>query len=197
MSNFSPIWAKSVEKEEEAPVRLHEHIQDALRVFDKIKHWVYDPLHDLIRLAIVCHDLGKVLPVFQIRTVKNKNYLPNSPLANIPHSFFSLLWINQDKMKEKLPEQDADTYREFVLSAIAYHHWREHFFEFISTPHPEMADLLNGLDKTNREALQKNLEEEIKQLGDSWQELIAFNEAMAQGLRSGVPFMEYARPPYQ
>ncbi|MGC8965986.1 MAG: CRISPR-associated helicase Cas3' [Caldimicrobium sp.] len=197
MSNFSPIWAKSVEKEEEAPVRLHEHIQDALRVFDKIKHWVYDPLHDLIRLAIVCHDLGKVLPVFQIRTVKNKNYLPNSPLANIPHSFFSLLWINQDKMKEKLPEQDADTYREFVLSAIAYHHWREHFFEFISAPHQEVADLLNGLDKTNREALQKNLEEEIKQLGDSWQELIAFNEAMAQGLRNGVPFMEYARPPYQ
>jgi len=196
MSNPSPVWAKSI-KAGGTPLRLYEHIKDALRVFDKIKHRVYDHLHDPIRLAIVCHDLGKVLPVFQIRTVKNKNYLPNSPLANIPHSFFSLLWINQDKMKEKLPEQDADTYREFVLSAIAYHHWREHFFEFISTTHQEVADLLNGLDKTNREALQKNLEEEIKQLGDSWQELIAFNEAMAQGLRNGVPFMEYARPPYQ
>jgi len=197
MSSPSPIWAKSVEKGGEAPLRLHEHTGDALGVFDKIKHRVHSPLCDLIRIAIVCHDLGKVLPAFQICTVKNTKYSPNSPLTNIPHSLFSLLWINEDKLREKLLHQDADTYREFVLSAIAYHHWREDFFELISAPHPKIADLLNALDKTGKNELQENLKEEIGQLGDEWQKLIAFNEDMAQGLRNGVPFMEYARPPYQ
>jgi CRISPR-associated endonuclease/helicase Cas3 len=197
MSNHSFIWAKSVEKRGETPVRLSEHIKDALGVFDKIKHRVHDPLCDLIHLAIVCHDWGKVLPAFQIRTVKNTKYFPNSPLTNIPHSLFSLLWINEDKLREKLPHQDADTYQEFVLSAIAYHHWRENFFELISAPHPEIADLLDVLDINGKGEFQKNLEEEIGQLGDDWQKLIAFNEDMAQGLRNGVPFMEYARPPYQ
>jgi CRISPR-associated endonuclease/helicase Cas3 len=197
MSGRSSIWAKSVEKGGGDPIRLHEHIQDALEVFDQVKHRVENSLHELIRLAIVCHDWGKVLPAFQIRTVKNTKYSPNSPLTDIPHSLFSLLWINQDKLREKLPNQDPDTYREFVLSAIAYHHWRENFFELISAPYPEMADLLAALERAGREPLRKNLEEEIKHVGGNWKELIAFNEAMAQGLRSGVPFMEYARPPYQ
>jgi len=197
MSSPSPIWAKSVEKGGGDPVCLHEHIRDALDVFDKIRHRVKDLLCELIRLAIVCHDWGKVLPAFQIRTVKNTKYFPNSPLTNIPHSLFSLPWINEDKLREKLPNQDADTYREFVLSAIAYHHWRENFFELISAPHPKIADLLSALGKTGKNELQTNLKEEIGKLGDEWQELIAFNEAMAQGLRNGVPLMEYARPPYQ
>ena len=73
MSNSSPIWAKSIEKGGGTPVRLHEHIQDVLGVFDKIKCRVDCSLQvdgslcDLIRLAIVCHYWGKVLPVFQIR----------------------------------------------------------------------------------------------------------------------------------
>ncbi len=197
MSNPSPILAKSVEKEGGAPVRLHEHIRDVLGVFDKIKHRVNGPLSELIRLAIVCHDLGKVLPAFQIRTLKNKGYSPNSPLIAIPHSLFSLLWINQEKLQERLPPQDADAYLEFVLSAIAYHHWREHFFELISAPHLKIADLLDALDKTAKSELQENLKEEIRQVGADWDELVGFNEAMAQGLCNGVPFSEYARPPYQ
>ena len=197
MSNPSHIWAKSVEKGGGAPVRLHEHIQGALSVFDKIKPRLNDRLCGLIRLAIVCHDLGKVLPAFQIRTVKNTEYFPNSPLTNIPHSLFSLLWVNEENLRKKLPPQETDTYLEFLLSAIAYHHWRENFFDLISAPRPETADLLDTLDKTGKNELQENLEKEIGQLGDDWQKLIAFNEAMAQGLRNGVPFMEYARPLYQ
>ncbi|MGC9093866.1 MAG: CRISPR-associated helicase Cas3' [Bacteroidota bacterium] len=213
MSSTSFIWAKSVEKREETPVRLSEHIKDALGVFDKIKQrfeeiWAKGvekmakkaPLWEIIRLAIVCHDFGKVLPAFQIRTVKNKSYSPSSPIINVPHSLFSLLWINQENLKKCLRElfsDDADTYREFVLSAIAYHHWRDDFFELISAFHPEMADLIDVLDKAGKEALQKNLKEEIKLLGEDWQKLIAFNEGIAQGLRNGVPFSEYARPPYQ
>lgn len=197
MSNSSPIWAKSIEKGRGAPVRLHEHILHVLGVFDKIKHRVNDPLCGLIRLAIVCHDLGKVLPAFQIRTLENTSYSPNSPLIDLPHSLFSLLWINEEKLREKLPQRDTDTYRKFVLSAIAYHHWRESFFELISAPHQQIADLLNALDKAGRDELRKNLEEEIRQLGDDWHELVGFNEDMAKGLCKGVPFSEYACPPYQ
>jgi len=203
MSNSSAIWAKSIEKGGGTPVRLHEHIRDVLGVFDKIKCRVDCSLQvdgslcDLIRLAIVCHDLGKVLPAFQIRTLKNTSYSPNSPLINLPHSLFSLLWINGEKLREKLPQRDTDTYREFVLSAIAYHHWRESFFELISAPHQQIADLLNALDKAGRDELRKNLEEEIRQVGDDWHELVGFNEDMAKGLCRGVPFSEYACPPYQ
>lgn len=197
MTNPSPIWAKGIEKGGGAPVRLCEHIRDVLEVFDKIRCRVDSPLRELIRLAIVCHDWGKVLPAFQIRTLKNTGYFPNSPLIDIPHSLFSLLWINEEKLREKLPSQYTNTYREFVLSAIAYHHWRESFFELISAPHQQIADLLNALDKAGRDELRKNLEEEIRQVGDDWHELVTFNEDMAKGLCKGVPFSEYACPPYQ
>jgi len=170
--------------------------------FDKIKHRVNSQLPNLICLAIVCHDWGKVLPAFQIRTLKNSTYRPDAPLIQMPHSLFSLLWINETKLREKLQkelqEKDISDYREFLLSAIAYHHWRENFFELISASHREIMDLLDELDRAGRKNdLQKNLQEEIQQLGNNWHELIAFNEEMAKGLRNGVPFMEYARPPYQ
>jgi CRISPR-associated endonuclease/helicase Cas3 len=202
MSDRSPIWAKSVEKDGGAPVRLYEHIQHALAVLDNIKHRVKAPLCELIRLAIVCHDWGKVLPAFQIRTLKNSTYKPDAPLIQMPHSLFSLLWIDETKLREKLQkelqEKDISDYREFLLSAIAYHHWRENFFELISASYREIMDLLDELDRAGRKNdLQKNLQEEIQQLGNNWHELIAFNEEMAKGLRNGVPFMEYARPPYQ
>jgi len=196
----SSIWAKSSEKGAGSPVRLADHIRDALAVFDKIKGRVNGRLCDLIRLAIVCHDWGKVLPAFQIRTLKNLTYKPDAPLIQMPHSLFSLLWIEEAKLREKLQEQEKyfNSYHEFILSAIAYHHWRENFFELISASHQETVDLLDELERAGAiEALQKNLQEEIRQIGDQWHELIAFNEEMAKGLRNGVPFSEYARPPYQ
>jgi CRISPR-associated endonuclease/helicase Cas3 len=194
----SHIWAKSSEKGAGIPVCLAEHIRDVLAVFDKIKHRVNGRLCDLIRLAIVCHDWGKVLPAFQIKTLKNRTYNPHSPLIQMPHSFFSLLSIDEAKLREKLQKEGISDYYEFVLSAIAYHHWRESFFELISGPRQEMADLLEELERSGKiDELQKNLQEEIRQLGDDWHELIAFNEEIAKGLRNGVPFSEYARPPYQ
>ena len=197
----SQVWAKSSEKGTGNPVCLYEHIRDVLAVFDKIKHRVNSRLCDPIRLAIVCHDFGKVLPAFQIRTLKNSVYSPDSPLVQMPHSLFSLLWIDEAKLREKLKlqEKELNRYQEFVLSAIAYHHWRENYFQLISASHREVTDLLDELDRAGRKKdLQRNLQKEIQQLGDNnWHELIAFNEEMAKGLRNGIPFSEYARPPYQ
>ncbi|MBW2068419.1 MAG: CRISPR-associated helicase Cas3' [Deltaproteobacteria bacterium] len=195
----SPIYAKGGVKEAGKFIRLHEHIRDALESFDRISHHLSDSLSDLIRLAIVCHDLGKVLPAFQVRTLKNKHYTPNFPLINIPHSFFSILWINEEELQKKLAKDHrdhAEAYREFLVSAIAYHHWRDNFFELISTPSQEIADLLDTIDPV-KDRLRENLLAEIQRLKHEWQDFIDFNENIARGLRNGVPFSEYARPPYQ
>jgi len=195
---LAQIWAKSGKKRGGQPLRLYEHIQDILMTFDKIKHRVNSHLSNLICLAIVCHDWGKVLPAFQIQTMKNRGYNPNAPLIQMPHSLFSMLWIDEAKLRERLQEKDIHDYQEFLLSAIAYHHWRENFFELISASHQEIMNLLDELERAGmRDDLEKNLRGEIQQIGDQWHELIAFNEEMAKGLRNGVPFSEYVRPPYQ
>lgn len=188
------IWAKS-SKKEKGPIPLLEHTKDALMAFDEIKHRAPSHLCDFVRLAIICHDWGKVLPAFQIRTVKNRHYKPTSPSINVPHSFFSVLFINENKFRYKVPDRD---YREFLFSAIAYHHWRENFFGFISTYNDEIAELCEALERKGKiNELEQNLREEIKKLNDGWHEFIEFNIEMAKGLSNGVPFSEYARPPYQ
>ncbi|GIU81612.1 MAG: CRISPR-associated helicase Cas3' [Acidobacteria bacterium] len=202
MSENSHIWAKSSEKGGGESVRLSKHIKDVLEAFQRLieasqrlKDKVSDELHEAIKLAIICHDWGKVLPAFQIRTLKNTSYSPPYALYNVPHSLFSVLWIDRQKLCEKVGDK---TLVPFVVSAVAYHHWRESFFDLISSRSSELGALCDELERKGYiEQLKKNLEEEIKELGDDWCNLINFNSRMAQGLRNGVPFTEYALPPYQ
>lgn len=199
---MSKIWAKSSEKGGGTPVPLSEHIIDVLEAFNGLKDQVKDSqLGDLIQLAIVCHDWGKVLPAFQIRTLKNNDYKPFYPYHNVPHSLFSVLWINFEKLWEKISEKlnsDPSDYMNFVVSAVAYHHWREEFIELLGPHNRELGELCEELkSKGYVEKLQQNLKEEIQQLNGDWQNIIGFNAEMAEGLKNGVPFSEYARPPYQ
>jgi len=97
------VWAKS------EGIRLSKHIEDILQVFEKIKHKVSCDFHLPIKLSIFYHDLGKVLPKFQIETLGNKDYEPFDIIHSIPHSLFSVFWINIEKLKgilcdEKLKE---------------------------------------------------------------------------------------------
>lgn len=195
---MSEIWAKSSERASSTPVRLSEHIKDLLEVFDHLKEHVESDLREIIKLAIICHDFGKVLPAFQIRALKNKSYEPSYPYYNVPHSLFSVLWIDLDKLREHIKdsEQDQEDYLRFVLSAVAYHHWREEFIEWLSNR--KLGDLCRELEsKGYITRLQENLIEEIKKLNEDWHTLICFNSEMAKGLQNGVPLVEYARPPYQ
>ncbi len=194
---MSKIWAKSSKDGSSAPVSLSEHIQDVLEAFNVLKHQVKDShLSDLTQLAIVCHDWGKVLPAFQSRTLKNNDYEPFHPYHNVPHSLFSVLWINLEKLREKI---SLDDYVNFVVSAVAYHHWREEFIELLGAHNRTLGELCEELLQSKRcvEKLQQNLKEEIQQLNGDWESIIGFNEKMAEGLKNGVPFSEYARPPYQ
>lgn len=181
-------------KKEGKPISLSEHIKDALAIYDKIKQKVPKNLIDLVRLAIVCHDWGKILPAFQIKLMKNHFYQPSTPLIDVPHSFFSVLLMKEDFLRAKVP----DDYQEFLISAIAYHHWRENFFEIITGFNEDLAELCRSLEGDDKiSELEENLHREIEKLSEAWSELIGFNSPMAMGLRQGVPFSEYARPPYQ
>lgn len=199
---MSEIWAKSIKKGGSKPVPLSEHTQDVLKAFEGLKDQVKDShLSDLIQLAIVCHDWGKVLPAFQIRTLKNNDYEPFHPYHNVPHSLFSVLWINFEKLREKISEKlnsDLGDYVNFVVSAVAYHHWREEFIELLSAHNRKLGELCEELrSKGYVEKLQQNLEGEIQQLNGEWHTLIGFNTEIARGLTNGVPFSQYACPPYQ
>lgn len=195
------IWAKSDGAATGKPVTLAEHTRDLLCTFEKLQSKVAsNKLHELIRLAIVCHDWGKVLPAFQIRTLQNRAYRPAYPSIGLDHSLASLLWINEEKLREWLIQkgfsEELETYQRILFSAIAYHHWRESFFDLVSGSHDKVVDLLDELEAV-KEALRTNLKEELKKIGKDWEELLGYNQEMAEGLRRGVPIAEYAPPPYQ
>ena len=203
------IFAKS-NRTEGLNIALSEHITDALNIFESIKAKIPAHLHQLIRLAIIFHDLGKVLPAFQIKTIKNRLYKPSSPLINVPHSLFSVLLIEENKVHKKISEilqaqdqprndQSTNDYLKFLFSAIAYHHWRETFSQLISSYSNELGELCEELEIQEKMIcqLEKNLHEELEKPQDGWAEFIKFNREMARGLSKGVPFYEYVCPPYQ
>jgi CRISPR-associated endonuclease/helicase Cas3 len=205
---MTEIWAKSKDKSknETEPVRLGEHTLHLLQALEAIPNHtstvvLSGKVRELVRLAIMCHDLGKVLPAFQIRRLGNQNYLPSDVLHNIDHSLVSLLWVDDQKLEEKIKELVPDgfeRYKRFVASAIAYHHWRERFVELLRPDSEDFQRLADRLltDTDFRESLKNNLVEEMKGIA-GLDGIISFNQQMADGLRNGVPFTEYATPPYQ
>lgn len=201
---MAEIWAKSKNKDkpEEKPVTLSQHTNDLLTAFEHLKSRISDSkLQEIIRLAIICHDFGKVLPAFQIRRLGNRQYEPSDVYHDIDHSLVSVLWVAQDKLEEHIkaaaPDEIED-YKRFVLSAVAYHHWRERFLSLLGSNSQEFQNLCEKLldDQNFLESLKENLISEVKQIDHS-DSLVQFNREMAEGLKNGVPFTAYATPPYQ
>jgi CRISPR-associated endonuclease/helicase Cas3 len=71
--------------------------------------------------AALLHDLGKIDPVFQ---AKLKHARDNG--MEIPHGFLSLFFIKP----ERLPFAE-DRIKHAVISAVAFHHWRESFTDLM------------------------------------------------------------------
>lgn len=196
------IWAKSKDKNDQAVVTLKQHTQDALEVFLQLKEKIKnEKLHQLIIFAISLHDLGKVLPAFQIKSLKNKDYEPFDLYHNVPHSLFSLFWINQEKLQEVIANQyfeNAEDYLHFVVSSVAYHHWRENFSDFLQPNNEEIIQLCEQLQNGNfATSLQENLITEISQLHPKLPQVIELNKSIVEGLRNGISFANYVTPPYQ
>lgn len=130
------IWAKS--KTGDAEISLSQHINDVLAVSrclcpNNVKS---ETLRELIKIVIEYHDAGKVLPHFQRKTLGNSDYEPFEVYTHIPHSLLSALLVDAQKLQERLSvlfddQSKVETYTKYILSAIAYHHWRENFFDMV------------------------------------------------------------------
>lgn len=184
------VWAKS------NGTRLSKHIEHILQVFEKIKNKVSCDFHLPIKLSIFYHDLGKVLPKFQIETLGNKDYEPFDIIHSIPHSLFSVFWINIEKLKEKLCDERL---AEIIISSVAYHHWRDNFDDYI-TGKEDLKNFCEFVFKVKNE-LKNNLQNEINSLSDD--ELknyigpVDLNEKFSNEIKNGVKLYNIAIPPYK
>jgi len=191
---MSQIWAKS------KSITLSKHVEDALSAFDKIKCKIPDDtIKKAIKIAIFYHDFGKVIPKFQISKLGNKNYEPFDIIYEIPHSLFSVFWIDESEVKSILNNDEKLV--KFVISAVAYHHWRESFDEFIRTNN-EFKKFAKKVLNDWKDKFQKNLENEIKNLNINDDDIfklinsIKLNEKKLKEILNNLPFYYIAIPPY-
>lgn len=178
-------------------VSLKQHTDDILKAFEKLKDKINqnDDIINCIKWVIKLHDLGKVLPYFQIVVLENNDYQPweVDKDLNIYHSLSSILFINQEKLKEKLSNDDKTL--QYVLSAIAYHHWKNSLEMDLRYGGEKFEKLLNFEYK---QKLVENLKIELEELlNNENTNIIQFNENMCKGLSNGLSFSDYVIPPYQ
>lgn len=190
MENENKVWAKSIKDEDKPPITLREHTDNVLRAFLQLENKLENKqLKESIKTAIELHDLGKVNSYFQIRTLGNKNYKPFDVSHNIYHSLFSALWIDKEKLREKVGDENLTR---FIFSAVAYHHWKDSFenlLRFGGDTFKRLSDWLN--ENNNIKDLEKNLKAE-----GFTDEIISFDHKMLEGLKNGVSLAEYVTPLY-
>jgi CRISPR-associated endonuclease/helicase Cas3 len=180
-------------------IYLKEHIEDLKNVWyylwNKIKGKLRYSSEELnrifciVKFCIEKHDLGKVLPAFQIKTLGNFNYEPFEISIDVPHSIFSTFFVKDEEMEEFKEIFGKDNER-IILSIIAFHHWRESFDKIIngdSSLVEAARKLCNGKDF--KEKLIGNLRNE--DFAD-----IDINERVVKSLAKGTGFLKLVIPPY-
>lgn len=195
------IWGKS--KVDDREISLSQHINDVLHVFEHLGKKVPQLyLKELIRIIIKYHDAGKVLPYFQRKSLKNYFYLPFEVYTNIPHSMLSALLVDEQFLLEQLSTifdgdcEKAETYSKYVLSAIAYHHWRENFHDIVegnTDTFERLAILVD--DKKKWGQIKENLKTVYTQI-EGGSAMISINLKWLDGLNNGIRFADYVVPPY-
>lgn len=120
--------AKSGDKNHKAKT-ISEHVEDLLKQYDILFQQYPNSMEevekDLLKKAIIYHDIGKINTKFQNKLYKLLGLIPlidkNPNLEEIPHNMLSCFFIN---VKE-IQQQYGKEYARFLLSAIYYHHDRE------------------------------------------------------------------------
>jgi len=205
MKQPSRILAKGIKKHKDE-IYLNEHTCDVYNAFKnllnnkRVKEKISEELKQAIQIAIICHDFGKVLPAFQLKTLRNNNYNPCYPYHNIPHSLFSIFWMNQERIKETLGKKDDVT--NFVYSAVAFHHWRKDFDEILNWTNEDLYEVLNKLcqERGFQSQLEENLKSEFERFKcDEFNaiDFIQFNKEWAMGIINGLSLVDYVTPPYK
>ncbi len=180
-------------------IYLKEHIEDLKNVWyylwNKIKgklHYSSEELNRIFCIVKFCiekHDLGKVLPAFQIKTLGNFNYEPFDISLDVPHSIFSTFFVKDEEMEQFKEIFGKDTER-IILSIIAFHHWRESFDKIINGD-SSLVEAARKLcdDKDFKKKLIENLRNEG--FAD-----IDINERVVKSLAKGTRFLTLVIPPY-
>ncbi len=196
--NENMILAKSF-KENWNIITLSQHTKDILSAFESIKDKVPTELHLPIKIAIFYHDFGKVIPKFQIEKLRNKNYEPFDIIYEIPHSLFSVFWIDEEKIKEILNDEKII---KFIISAVAYHHWRESFDDYIRTNEDFKKFAKKVLDEW-KDKFEEKLRNEFGNLNINDTDIfeliknIALNEKRLKKILNNFSFYRIAIPPYK
>jgi CRISPR-associated endonuclease/helicase Cas3 len=180
-------------------IYLKEHIEDLKNVWcylwNKIKGKLRYSSEELnrifciVKFCIEKHDLGKVLPAFQIKTLGNFNYEPFDISLDVPHSIFSTFFVKDEEMEQFKEIFGKDTER-IILSIIAFHHWRESFDKIINGD-SSLVEAARKLcnDKDFKEKLIGNLRNE----GFA---NIDINKRVVKSLAKGTRFLTLVIPPY-
>jgi len=197
------ILAKS-NKANNTKVRLSKHIEDLLIAFSKLEKLIPKELTIPTKISIIFHDIGKVLPSFQAK-IGNKEYLEafkDSEIisVDIPHSIFSTFLINLDTPKIKEILNNLEKYKHPILSAIAYHHWREETFNECIRYNDKMKRQLSKISKEQIEKLKEYISKELELISledvKTFTSLVGLNERMFRGIMNGNTFSTYIEAPY-
>lgn len=141
------FWAKSdgetlEEHTEKVKNRINELVQvikntytPADGILKEIMEKYYDEFTKLLELIALWHDLGKISPYFQKNVVHNPEFenKEHNGFPDVPHSFLSPTLCDRDELKkftnikEYLGFGDNRKFQKLILSAIAFHHWREDY----------------------------------------------------------------------
>ncbi len=183
------IWAKSARWPGGSPVTLAEHIEDLCRVAARLHEsgWIPEDLRGALNRAIEGHDLGKVLPAFQIGTLRNRDYPLKEPLEYAPHALASLLFLPVDKLP------GDPTLRKIFYAVVAYHHWRESYTDYLARRGHPLHRLARVLVEQEdlRKALVEALQKELRTAEKYW------NDDLARYLAREGALHEVAPPPYR
>lgn len=199
---MSQIWAKSRNQ-----TSLKHHVEGLFEQFENLKNAIKNKdlfldYETLIKYSIFAHDLGKVAPSFQYQ-MENLDYSPKVGFPVIPHSIFSLVWIDEQELENKLKLELKDSFKKedvrIVMTAVAFHHWRDNFELIVSGNSSDVKEigekLIDNIDLRNK--LFNNLKEELKDVEKGkYLSLIKFNEDINYDLSEGNSLTKYVTPPY-
>ena len=187
------IWAKKPKYG--SIITLRQHTKDLLDNLEKLYRKLPDRLGSIskenlfyfLKYACFYHDLGKVSPIFQeiLGNIDYYNEYNKHLSKEIRHNILSLFFINKEKVKEICKTDEA--YYSTLLSAIAFHHWREDEKEYLLGLNE---DLINTCGKLLEDNNGKKLEEILKEHFEGFQiegfdakDLIAFDRDLAEHIK--------------
>ncbi|MCM8827241.1 MAG: CRISPR-associated helicase Cas3' [Candidatus Omnitrophica bacterium] len=182
------IWAKR------NGITLRNHIECLLNQAVKLRSSVpiLGNLFKLLKYAIILHDIGKVSPSFQM-AVGNWEYEPRVPFPNVPHSIFSLVWIDEGNLKREFNNSKDDI--RILLSSVAFHHWRARFDSIILGEDKDVQRAMEELS-VNSELADELLDNLKKELSN-YSTLIHYNRKLVEIIRKGYDILNYIVPPYK